>query len=96
MLRQLTPDEVRIISTFQHDGPYPLLTVGARYRFGVDAAFPLSDHADYDELLEYVRMTGAKTVWTHHGFVEEFARDLRRLGYQAEPLRTPGPQLSLF
>ena len=25
VLRQLTPDEVRIISTFQHDGPYPLL-----------------------------------------------------------------------
>jgi hypothetical protein len=34
VLRQLTPDEVRIISMFQHDGPYPLLSVGARYRFG--------------------------------------------------------------
>jgi len=34
VLRQLTPDEVRIVSTFQHDGPYPLLTVSARYRFG--------------------------------------------------------------
>ena len=34
VLRQLTADEVRIISMFQHDGPYPLLTVGARYRFG--------------------------------------------------------------
>jgi len=34
VLRQLTPDEVRIISTFQHDGPYPLVTVSARYRFG--------------------------------------------------------------
>jgi Abortive infection alpha len=34
VLRQLTPDEVRIISTFQHDGPYPLVTVGARRRFG--------------------------------------------------------------
>jgi hypothetical protein len=34
VLRQLTPDEVRILSTFQHDGPYPLVTVGARYRFG--------------------------------------------------------------
>jgi len=34
VLRQLTPDEVRIISMFQHDGPYPLITVGARYRFG--------------------------------------------------------------
>ena len=34
VLRQLTADEVRIISTFQHDGPYPLVTVSARYRFG--------------------------------------------------------------
>jgi hypothetical protein len=34
VLRQLTPDEVRIISQFQHDGPYPLVTVGARRRFG--------------------------------------------------------------
>lgn len=34
ILRQLTPDEVRLISLFQHDGPYPLLTVGARYKFG--------------------------------------------------------------
>jgi Abortive infection alpha len=34
VLRQLTADEVRLISLFQHDGPYPLLTVVARYRFG--------------------------------------------------------------
>jgi hypothetical protein len=34
ILRQLTADEARIISMFQHDGPYPLVTVVARYRFG--------------------------------------------------------------
>jgi hypothetical protein len=34
ILRQLTSDEVRIVGMFQHDGPYPLLTVGARYKFG--------------------------------------------------------------
>lgn len=34
VLRQLTADEARIISMFQHDGPYPLVTVIARYRFG--------------------------------------------------------------
>jgi hypothetical protein len=34
VLRQLTADEVRLISMFQHDGPYPLVTVVARYRFG--------------------------------------------------------------
>jgi Cft2 family RNA processing exonuclease len=69
---------------------------GARWRFRTDAAFPLSDHADYDDLLEYVRRTGAKTVHTVHGFADEFSRDLRRLGYWSEPLREPGLQLSLF
>ena len=34
VLRQLTADEARIISLFQHDGPYPIVTVGARYKFG--------------------------------------------------------------
>lgn len=34
VLRQLVPDEVRIVSLFQHDGPFPLVSVGARYRFG--------------------------------------------------------------
>jgi len=34
VLRQLTADEARIISQFQHDGPYPIVTVGARYKFG--------------------------------------------------------------
>jgi putative mRNA 3-end processing factor len=68
----------------------------ARWRFGSDEAFPLSDHADYEDLLEYVRLTGAKAIHTVHGFADEFARDLRRLGYWAEPLRAPGPQLTLF
>jgi hypothetical protein len=34
VLRQLVSDEVRIVSLFQHDGPFPLLSVVARYRFG--------------------------------------------------------------
>jgi hypothetical protein len=34
VLRQLVPDEVRIVSQFQHDGPFPLITVASRYRFG--------------------------------------------------------------
>jgi Cft2 family RNA processing exonuclease len=69
---------------------------GARWRFRTDEAFPLSDHADYDDLLEYVRLTGARTVYTMHGFAEDFAADLRRRGLWSEPLREPGPQLSLF
>jgi Abortive infection alpha len=34
ILRELTADEVRLISLFQHDGPFPLLSVVSRYKFG--------------------------------------------------------------
>jgi len=38
VLRQLTSDEVRIISLFQHDGPYPIVTVQSRQRHGAAVA----------------------------------------------------------
>lgn len=60
---------------------------GGTHRFGTDAAFALSDHAGYDDLLEYVRLSGARKVWTTHGFESEFAADLRALGLEAAPLR---------
>jgi hypothetical protein len=68
---------------------------GAAWRFGTHTCFPLSDHADYPDLLEYVRLTGARVVHTMHGFADEFATDLRLRGYEARPLR-PASQLSLF
>src|SRR5438045_3212615 len=55
----------------------------AIYRYQVDAAFPLSDHADYDDLLRYVELVGPKRVFTLHGFAAQFARDLRARGIQA-------------
>jgi Cft2 family RNA processing exonuclease len=60
---------------------------GAKWRFGTDAAFPLSDHADYDELLQYVYLTGAQRIYTMHGFAGEFAADLREVGFDARPLQ---------
>jgi hypothetical protein len=68
---------------------------GAAWRFGTHTCFPLSDHADYPDLLEYVRLTGARVVHTVHGFADEFATDLRLRGCDARPLR-PASQLSLF
>jgi Cft2 family RNA processing exonuclease len=68
---------------------------GAAWRFGTHTCFPLSDHADYPDLLEYVRRTGAREIYTVHGFADEFAADLRLRGFQARPLR-PSSQLSLF
>ena len=54
-----------------------------RYRSGTDAAFPLSDHADYEELLALVRQVQPRKVFTIHGFAREFASDLRKLGVDA-------------
>jgi hypothetical protein len=34
VLRQLTPDETRIFSLFESDGPYPVITVQSRHRHG--------------------------------------------------------------
>lgn len=55
----------------------------AVYRYGVDAAFPLSDHADYDDLIRYIELVQPRRVFTLHGFAAEFARDLRERGVEA-------------
>src|SRR5213596_3685168 len=55
----------------------------AVYRYQVDAAFPLSDHADYNDLIRYVDLVQPKRVFTLHGFAAEFARDLRDQGVEA-------------
>ncbi|TMC03303.1 MAG: MBL fold metallo-hydrolase [Chloroflexi bacterium] len=54
--------------------------------FGADLAFPLSDHCDFDELLEVIRRSGANKVYTVHGFPEDFARHLRKRGVRAHAL----------
>lgn len=47
---------------------------------------PLSDHADFGELLRYVDRVGPKKVWTTHGYARELASVLRHRGYDACPL----------
>src|SRR5205807_7376057 len=51
--------------------------------YQVDAAFPLSDHADYTDLIRYVELVKPERVLTLHGFAAEFARDLRERGIEA-------------
>ena len=52
-----------------------------------DYSIPLSDHCDFNELVELVKKTGAEKVYTIHGFVEEFASHLNKIGIDAQPLR---------
>lgn len=60
---------------------------GNHFFRGVDAAFPLSDHADFPSLVRYARATGASRVFTVHGYADVLAAALREEGIRAEPLR---------
>jgi DNA ligase-1 len=59
------------------------LDPSAHFRYQCDAAFPLSDHADYPDLLRYVELVKPERVLTLHGFAGAFARDLRERGIEA-------------
>ncbi|HEX3599923.1 MAG TPA: MBL fold metallo-hydrolase RNA specificity domain-containing protein [Lacipirellulaceae bacterium] len=67
---------------------------GTKHRLGVDHALPLSDHADYNQLIETVRRVEPREIFCTHGPVE-FADHLRDLGFNAFPLQ-PAPQRRLF
>jgi DNA ligase-1 len=56
---------------------------GAIFRYQCDAAFPLSDHADYPDLLTFVERVKPERVYTVHGFAADFARTLRARGIEA-------------
>ncbi|MFQ5843540.1 MAG: MBL fold metallo-hydrolase [Planctomycetota bacterium] len=50
---------------------------------GIDAVVPLSDHADYGELLHLVDGVAPSRVHVVHGYAPEFASSLRQRGYAA-------------
>lgn len=68
---------------------------GANFRYGVEHCLPLSDHADFGQLVEMVERVGAKKVFTHHGYRREFAEYLRSRGIDAR-MAEPDKQLRLF
>jgi Cft2 family RNA processing exonuclease len=61
---------------------------GAKYRLGVEHAIPLSDHADYDELIEAIDRVAPQAVYCTHG-PESFVDRLLDLGYNAHVLGKP-------
>jgi DNA ligase-1 len=75
-LRKIKPRRTAAITGWASDP-------AAIYRYQCDAAFPLSDHADYADLLKFVELVQPKRVYTVHGYTEEFARTLRDRGVEA-------------
>jgi Cft2 family RNA processing exonuclease len=65
-----------------------------RWRLRVDHAIPLSDHADYDELLETVERVAPREVHCTHG-PESFVDRLRELGHNAHRLGARQQQAQL-
>ncbi|HCK41299.1 MAG: hypothetical protein CMJ72_07885 [Planctomycetaceae bacterium] len=56
-----------------------------KYRQKVDYALPLSDHADFNQLIETVERVGPQAIYCTHG-PREFVEHLRVRGFNAFPI----------
>lgn len=61
---------------------------GARRRRGYDRGFALSDHADWDALVQTVADTAAERVFVTHGYTHQLARFLSGRGLDAHAWQT--------
>lgn len=57
-------------------------------RRNADAGFALSDHADWNGLLQAIKATGAEKVFVTHGFQSVFSRYLNENGIMAAEVKT--------
>ncbi len=79
MLRSLGKTRCAVLTGWAVDA-------GCRYQYRCDAAFPLSDHADFADLIHFVKQVNPRKVHTLHGFAADFAATLRDLGFTATAL----------
>ena len=63
------------------------IEASAPYRRKVDQVIPLSDHADYPDLIEFVGRVAPQKIYTTHGYHQAFAASLRRMSYDAWSLK---------
>lgn len=61
---------------------------GVRRRRAADRGFVMSDHADWDGLLQAITETGAENVYVTHGYTDIFARWLNDQGWTARVVPT--------
>ena len=91
MIHPLTNGKHPKISYYREK--YGAITIGfsgwglnRNYRniMNLDYVIPFSDHCDHSELLEVVKKCNPSKIYTFHGFEEEFANYLVKLGYDAK------------
>ncbi len=61
---------------------------GARRWRSADAGFAISDHADWNGLLDTIRQTGAEKVYVTHGQTAVFTKYLNETGRHAQEVKT--------
>jgi putative mRNA 3-end processing factor len=61
---------------------------GNARRRNADAGFALSDHADWNELLTAIKMSGAENIFVTHGFQAVLSRYLSEKGLRAAEVKT--------
>lgn len=54
----------------------------AKYRYGADEAIPMSDHADYNDLINYISTANPQKVWVING-AAKFINYLKKEGFEA-------------
>ncbi|MCP4632112.1 MAG: hypothetical protein GY855_04235 [candidate division Zixibacteria bacterium] len=57
------------------------------FHSGVDRFFIISDHCDFNSLVDYVKEAEPSKIYTVHGF-DKFAEHLRNLGFDAESMES--------
>lgn len=80
-IRKFAPYEIGICSGWMQ-------VRGNVRRKNADAGFVLSDHADWDGLLESIKATEAEKVYVTHGFKSAFSRYLNENGISAAEIKT--------
>ncbi len=61
---------------------------GDRRRRGYDRGFVISDHADWDALIETCAASRAKRILLTHGYSDALTRYLNEKGIEASALKT--------
>jgi len=57
-----------------------------KYRMGVDHSVPISDHADFSELIEICEKSNPNQIFTVYGYTNRLAAELRKRGFNSYPL----------
>ena len=55
-------------------------------RFNTDVQFALSDHADFNQAVEYIEACSPRKIYTRGSEKDTFARNLKEAGYNADQL----------